>query len=178
MGSIIIYFFFFRRGNSTPSDSAVTLAFACMLLNTDLHAPGVREDRRMSLDDFVSNLRGVDGGADFDARLLRSVYRGVRKREFCAGADHVAQTRAVERSLQGEGRPARLAAEHHRRLVCLCRLYEVVDLAAKPKESKKDKDKRENKVRETWYSLFFVHGVLHSLLYYHLFQNSISFQIM
>ncbi len=122
-----------RRGGAAPADSAVTLAFAAMLLNTDLHARGVPEERRMTAEDFVRNLRGVDGGTDFDGRLLRSIYRAIRKREFSAGADHVAQARAVERSVQGEGAP-QISAEHHRRLVCLCRLYEVTDICKREGE--------------------------------------------
>ncbi len=122
-----------RAANSSPSDSAVTLAFACMLLNTDLHAPGVKQERRMSQEDFINNLRGVDGGGDFDPKLLKSIYRGIKKKEFSGGSDHVAQSRAVEASLQGDSRP-NISAEHHRRLVCLCRLYEVLDLAKKKED--------------------------------------------
>ena len=109
------------------SDSVVALAFAAMLLNTDLHSPSMRDERRMSLDDFTQNLRGVDAGRDFDPKLLKSMYKSIRKQEFLGGVDHVLQTQLIQQSIQGSKRPN--LAEPHRRLVCLCRLFEVVDLA-------------------------------------------------
>lgn len=113
-------------------DSIVTLAFAVMLLNTDLHTPNLKAAKKMDSGDFCRNLAGVDGGRDFDQRLLRSIYRSVKRQEFVGGPDHVAQTQAIQRSLvlsaQGSGKlPLANLVRPHRRLVCLCRLYEVAD---------------------------------------------------
>eukprot|EP00095_Tigriopus_kingsejongensis_P009859 snap_masked-scaffold853_size88743-processed-gene-0.8 protein:Tk09859 transcript:snap_masked-scaffold853_size88743-processed-gene-0.8-mRNA-1 annotation:"iq motif and sec7 domain-containing protein 2 isoform x6" len=112
-------------------DSVVTLAFAAMLLNTDLHTPNVKEERRMSLDDFVNNLRGVDANHDFDPKLLKSIYKGIKKHEFVTAVDHVMQTQLIQGSIHGVPRKTLNLAETHRRLVCLCRLYEVIDINAK-----------------------------------------------
>ena len=110
-------------------ESVVTLAFAAMLLNTDLHSPSLKPDKKMTSTDFIQNLRGVDGGRDFDTKLLKSIYKGIKKKEFSSGADHVLQTQIIQRSLVSSSSiKSPLLAEHHRRLVCLCRLYEVTDL--------------------------------------------------
>ena len=108
-------------------DSVVTLAFACLLLNTDLHSPSMKDEKRMTLSDFVRNLRSVDAGKDFDARLLKSIYKGIKKQEFLGGVDHVLQTQLIQQTIQGAKRPN--LAEPHRRLVCVCRLFEVDDVA-------------------------------------------------
>ena len=107
-------------------DSVVTLAFAALLLNTDLHSPSMKDERRMTLTDFVQNLRSVDAGKDFDSRLLKSIYKGIKKQEFLGGVDHVLQTQLIQQTIQGAKRPH--LAEPHRRLVCVCRLFEVDDV--------------------------------------------------
>jgi len=35
------------------------LAFAIMMLNTDLHNSNVRADKKMKVEDFIRNLRGT-----------------------------------------------------------------------------------------------------------------------
>jgi len=44
----------FRR-----ADTVFLLAFAIVMLNTDLHNKNIKPDRKMKLDDFVRNLRGT-----------------------------------------------------------------------------------------------------------------------
>lgn len=39
-------------------DTIFILAFAIILLNTDMYSPSVKPDRKMKLDDFIKNLRG------------------------------------------------------------------------------------------------------------------------
>lgn len=40
-------------------DTIFILAFAIILLNTDMYSPNVKPERKMKLEDFVKNLRGV-----------------------------------------------------------------------------------------------------------------------
>ena len=40
-------------------DTVFLLAFAVMMLNTDLHNKNVRADKKMKVEDFVRNLRGT-----------------------------------------------------------------------------------------------------------------------
>ena len=36
------------------------------MLNTDLHSPNVKAEKKMKLDDFIKNLKGIDEGNDID----------------------------------------------------------------------------------------------------------------
>ncbi|MEQ2163170.1 IQ motif and S7 domain-containing protein 1, partial [Goodea atripinnis] len=40
-------------------DTIFILAFAIILLNTDMYSPNVKPERKMKLEDFVKNLRGA-----------------------------------------------------------------------------------------------------------------------
>jgi len=40
-------------------DTVFVLAFAIIMLNTDLHTPNLKPERRMKLEDFIKNLRGT-----------------------------------------------------------------------------------------------------------------------
>ncbi len=110
------------------ASSCASLAFALLMLNTDLHSQALpKERRRMTAEDFVSNLAGA--GADFDVKLLRSIYKSISRREFSSCADHVLQTRIIEQRVVFDGKHnQQRLSEPHRRLVCLCRLYQVADV--------------------------------------------------
>ena len=109
-------------------ESIVTLSFAVMLLNTDLHTPNLKPDKKMLEKDFMNNLKGADAGADFDSKLLKAIYKGIKKQEFESGVDHVTQTQLLRTRITGK---APGLSEPHRRLVCLCRLAEVADINTK-----------------------------------------------
>ena len=38
------------------SDTIFVLAFAIIMLNTDLHTPNIKPERRMRVEDFIKNL--------------------------------------------------------------------------------------------------------------------------
>ena len=63
-------------------DSLVGLSFAVMLLNTDLHTKSVKDERKMTVADFIRNLESVD---NFDQKLLKSIYKSIKKQEFKEG---------------------------------------------------------------------------------------------
>ncbi|XP_043247429.1 IQ motif and SEC7 domain-containing protein 1-like isoform X1 [Amphibalanus amphitrite] len=110
----------------TP-DTVFVLAFAIIMLNTDLFTPNIKPERKMKLEDFIKNLRNIDDGADVDPHILAGIYERVRAQEFRAGADHVTPVLKVEQTTIGK-KPQPLALPH-RRLVCYCRLYEVPDVS-------------------------------------------------
>jgi len=39
-------------------DTVFILAFAIIMLNTDLHTPNMKPEHRMKMNDFIKNLRG------------------------------------------------------------------------------------------------------------------------
>ncbi|XP_070597537.1 IQ motif and SEC7 domain-containing protein 2 isoform X8 [Erythrolamprus reginae] len=105
-------------------DTIFILAFAIILLNTDMYSPSVKAERKMKLDDFIKNLRGVDNGEDIPRDLLVGIYQRIQSRELRTNDDHVSQVQAVERMIVGKKPVLSLP---HRRLVCCCQLYEVPD---------------------------------------------------
>ncbi|KAK2724301.1 IQ motif and SEC7 domain-containing protein 1-like isoform X3 [Artemia franciscana] len=115
-------------GKLRNPDTVFILAFAIIMLNTDLHTPNLKPERRMKLEDFIKNVRGVDDGADVDKELLKGIYERVRESEFKPGSDHVTQVMKVQQSIVGK--KLNLVSPH-RRLVCYCRLYEVPDVMKK-----------------------------------------------
>ncbi|XP_063220500.1 IQ motif and SEC7 domain-containing protein 1 isoform X10 [Bacillus rossius redtenbacheri] len=109
-------------------DTVFVLAFAIIMLNTDLHTPNLKPERRMKLEDFIKNLRGIDDGADIDRDILVGIYERVKCNEFKPGSDHVTQVLKVQSTIVGKKPNMALP---HRRLVCYCRLYEIPDIYKK-----------------------------------------------
>nr|XP_043879247.1 IQ motif and SEC7 domain-containing protein 1 isoform X3 [Solea senegalensis] len=115
-------------------DTIFILAFAIILLNTDMYSPNVKPERKMKLEDFVKNLRGVDDGEDIPREMLVGIYERIRKRELKTNEDHVSQVQKVEKLIVGKKPIGTLhhglgcvLSLPHRRLVCYCRLFEVPD---------------------------------------------------
>ncbi|XP_019880914.1 IQ motif and SEC7 domain-containing protein 1 isoform X3 [Aethina tumida] len=109
-------------------DTVFVLAFAIIMLNTDLHTPNIKPERRMRLDDFIKNLRGIDDCHDIDSDMLTGIYDRVKANEFKPGSDHVTQVMKVQATIVGKKPNMALP---HRRLVCYCRLYEIPDIHKK-----------------------------------------------
>ncbi|KAJ6633821.1 IQ motif and SEC7 domain-containing protein 1 [Pseudolycoriella hygida] len=110
------------------SDTIFVMAFAIIMLNTDLHTPNLKPERRMRPDDFIKNLRGIDDCHDIDREMLLGIYERVKANEFKPGSDHVTQVMKVQVTIVGK-KPN--LAMPHRRLVCYCRLYEIPDINKK-----------------------------------------------
>ena len=49
------------------------------MLHTDLHNPQVK--KRMSVDEFVRNNRGIDNGKDLPREFLEEVYANIRDKK-------------------------------------------------------------------------------------------------
>ncbi|KFB49914.1 guanyl-nucleotide exchange factor [Anopheles sinensis] len=109
-------------------DTVFVLAFAIIMLNTDLHTPNLKPERRMRCDDFIKNLRGIDDCHDIDRDMLNGIYERVKANEFKPGSDHVTQVMKVQATIVGKKPNLALP---HRRLVCYCRLYEIPDINKK-----------------------------------------------
>ena len=65
-----------------------------------------------------------DEGSDVDLELLTGVYERIRAAEFRSGSDHVTQVMKVQQTIVSK---CPNLAVPYRRLVCYCRLYEVID---------------------------------------------------
>ncbi|RDB21501.1 hypothetical protein Hypma_011417 [Hypsizygus marmoreus] len=70
-------------------DAVYVLAYSVIMLNTDLHNPQIR--KRMSIEDYQKNLRGVNDGANFSPEFLQNIYDSIRKREIVMPEEHTGQ---------------------------------------------------------------------------------------
>jgi len=56
------------------ADSAFILAFSIIMLNTDLHNPAIKEDRKMTITSFQRMNSGVCDGGDFPDEMLEEIF--------------------------------------------------------------------------------------------------------
>nr|XP_057933777.1 IQ motif and SEC7 domain-containing protein 3 isoform X2 [Doryrhamphus excisus] len=113
-------------------DTIFILAFAIILLNTDMYSPNIKPDRKMLLEDFIRNLRGVDDGADIPRDMVVGIYERIQMRELRSNEDHVTYVSKVEQSIVGM---KTVLSVPHRRLVCCSRLFEVTDVSKAQKQA-------------------------------------------
>uniref|UniRef100_A0A672LZ99 IQ motif and SEC7 domain-containing protein 3 n=1 Tax=Sinocyclocheilus grahami TaxID=75366 RepID=A0A672LZ99_SINGR len=113
-------------------DTIFILAFAIILLNTDMYSPNIKPDRKMMLEDFIRNLRGVDDGADIPRDMVVGIYERIQLRELRSNEDHVTYVSKVEQSIVGM---KTVLSVPHRRLVCCSRLFEVTDINKSQKQA-------------------------------------------
>uniref|UniRef100_A0A3B3RD07 IQ motif and SEC7 domain-containing protein 3 n=1 Tax=Paramormyrops kingsleyae TaxID=1676925 RepID=A0A3B3RD07_9TELE len=113
-------------------DTIFILAFAIILLNTDMYSPNIKPDRKMMLEDFIRNLRGVDDGADIPRDMVVGIYERIQQRELRSNEDHVTYVTKVEQSIVGM---KTVLSVPHRRLVCCSRLFEVSDVNKAQKQA-------------------------------------------
>lgn len=69
-------------------DAVHVLAYAIIILNTDQHNPSVKDEKRMSYTDFAKNLRGVNGGGNFEPEYLQQIYDSIRTNEIILPEEH------------------------------------------------------------------------------------------
>lgn len=70
-------------------DAVYVLSYSVIMLNTDLHNP--QNKRRMTIDDYRRNLRGVNDNTDFEPDFLGSIYDSIRRREIVMPEEHKGQ---------------------------------------------------------------------------------------
>ncbi|CAG8495510.1 3078_t:CDS:10 [Funneliformis caledonium] len=88
---------YFETGPTEIETQTATfvLAYSIIMLNTDLHNPQVR--RRMTIEDYMKNLRKVNNDKDFAPEYLVSIvnmhaiYDAIRKREIIMPEEHEGQ---------------------------------------------------------------------------------------
>lgn len=98
------------------------------MLNTDLHMPNNK--RCMTADQWLKNLRGALK-SDLRDNFLIGIYERIKQVEMKTGHDHCLQVLKVQCSLVATARNItlpNLCANTYRRLICFCRLYEIVDV--------------------------------------------------
>lgn len=69
-------------------DSIFILSFSVIILNTDLHSPQIKR-ARMTVPEFVKNLRGQNNGEDFPRDFLEDIYYRIADEEIKMQEDRV-----------------------------------------------------------------------------------------
>jgi brefeldin A-inhibited guanine nucleotide-exchange protein len=74
------------------ADTAFILAFSVIMLNTDLHNPSIKPERRMTQDGFVRNNKGIgDNGADLPEEFLIGIFERIKGSPFSLKEDDAAR---------------------------------------------------------------------------------------
>lgn len=80
-----------HESNGCPfvnEDAAFSLAYAIIMLNVDQHNSNVkRQTNPMTCEEFISNLRQVNGGKDFDRQMLTEIYSMIKNNEIVMPAE-------------------------------------------------------------------------------------------
>lgn len=61
-------------------DTAYVLAFSLIMLNTDAHNPSVK--KKMSVEAFIHNNRGIADGKDLEESFLKDLYDNITQNEI------------------------------------------------------------------------------------------------
>jgi len=85
----------------STADAAFILAFAVIMLNTDLHNPAIKEERRMTKDAFIRMNRGICEGDDLPDELLMSIFDRIQTNPISLKEDDEARARAGGTSNSG-----------------------------------------------------------------------------
>ena len=81
-------------GEFSNVDTPYVLAFSCIMLNTDHFNPGIKADRKMTREEFISNNRGVDEG--LTEELLGTIYDRICANEIPRAAKvEASDTRSI-----------------------------------------------------------------------------------
>ena len=83
------------------SDAAYVLAFAIIMLNTDLHNPSIVPEKKMTIDQFVSNNRGINNGGDLPRPFLERIYESIKSNEIKMSDEEIQMSRESWRKQGG-----------------------------------------------------------------------------
>jgi hypothetical protein len=92
----------FSEDPKRASDAAYLLSFSIIMLNTDLHNDNIREDRKMTRNDFVKNNADygrdiTEPGKEFSREYLITIYDSIREEEIRTEGEGADGSMTVER---------------------------------------------------------------------------------
>eukprot|EP00501_MAST-03F_sp_TOSAG23-6_P002075 GSMAST32.ASY1.ANO1.2167.1 assembled CDS len=74
-----IRFFLSEISSWESADTAFVLGYSIIMLNTDLHNPNIKPEKKMSLPQFVNQCKEIDGGNDIEYDYLAGVYSRIKE---------------------------------------------------------------------------------------------------
>ena len=75
-----VYFEVAEPGLFAHPDTIFVLSYSTIMLNTDAHNPQVK--KKMTLEQFVANNRGINQGSDLPLSLLQSIYEDIQQQSI------------------------------------------------------------------------------------------------
>ncbi|KAI8641644.1 hypothetical protein BD408DRAFT_345726 [Parasitella parasitica] len=69
-------------------DAAVVLAYSVIMLNVDQHSPQIKRQSRMSVEQYIRNVSGVNDNKDFPKEYLVSIYEAIQENEILMPEEH------------------------------------------------------------------------------------------
>ncbi|KAI9053152.1 hypothetical protein LZ554_003418 [Drepanopeziza brunnea f. sp. 'monogermtubi'] len=69
-------------------DAIFVLTYAILMLNTDSYNPNLKNASRMTVEQFGNNLRGVNGGDNFEPTYIQSIYDSIKANEIILPDEH------------------------------------------------------------------------------------------
>ena len=64
------------------TDVVFILSFSCIMLNTDLHNENIAPSKKMTMQGFLNNNRGIDEGGDINPFILEQLYLEIQENEI------------------------------------------------------------------------------------------------
>eukprot|EP00928_Gymnodinium_smaydae_P017978 TRINITY_DN16856_c0_g1_i1.p1 TRINITY_DN16856_c0_g1~~TRINITY_DN16856_c0_g1_i1.p1 ORF type:complete len:1849 (-),score=514.47 TRINITY_DN16856_c0_g1_i1:74-5620(-) len=86
-------------GRFANADCAFVLSFSLIMLQTDLHNPGIKN--KMTKEAFVKNNRGINDNADLPREYLETLYDSVARNPISLKEDEEARSRLESQNAQG-----------------------------------------------------------------------------
>ena len=83
------------------ADVAFILAFSIIMLNTDLHNPAIKEERRMTREGFIRNNRGICDGQDLPDELLLGIFDRIKSNPISLKEDDEAREKIAGETGKG-----------------------------------------------------------------------------
>lgn len=80
------------------ADTAFILGFSVIMLNTDLHNPSIKPERRMTIESFLRNNKGIADGSDLPEEYLTGIFNRIKENPFSLKEDDEAREKQKSES--------------------------------------------------------------------------------
>ncbi|KAL8892597.1 MAG: hypothetical protein Q9215_000476 [Flavoplaca cf. flavocitrina] len=89
------------------ADTAYVLAYSVIMLNTDQHSSKLGKNKRMTLDDFIKNNRGINDNANLPDEYLATIFEEIAQNEIVLNTE---RERAAAMGLAVQPAPTGIAS--------------------------------------------------------------------
>ena len=69
------------------ADTAYVLAYSVIMLNTDQHSSKIKQEKRMKVEDFIKNNRGINDNANLPDEYLSGIYDEIAQNEIILASE-------------------------------------------------------------------------------------------